>query len=153
MGADVITLSETDARRVWGELSQEERAKQNELARIIGGLGHKRETKYHNQHVQVDGYRFDSQAEAERYAELRLLESAGQIKDLRVHPRFCIVDKDEHGAAMAYEADFEYVTLPDIVRIVEDVKSEATARIPLFRLKWRLVQARYSDYTFKVIER
>ncbi|MFA5053681.1 MAG: DUF1064 domain-containing protein [Parcubacteria group bacterium] len=127
---------------------------QDQAARLgIAGLGHRRETKYHNQHVMVDGYRFDSKVEAERYGELVMLQQAGHIKDLRVHPRFCIVDKDVNGAAMAYEADFEYVTLPDMARIVEDVKSEATARIPLFRLKWRLVQARYPEYTFRVEER
>ncbi len=35
--------------------------------------------KYHAQKVEFDGKRFDSRREARRYAELRLLERAGEI--------------------------------------------------------------------------
>jgi hypothetical protein len=70
-----------------------------------------------------------------------------------VHPRFIIVDADANGPAMSYEADFEYVELPDVELCVEDVKSSITAAIPLFRLKARLFQARYPEYTFRVEER
>ena len=131
----MITLTASDAQRLG-----------------IVGLGHKRDTKYGNQHVRVDGYTFKSQVEAAHYSELVLRQKAGQIVGLRVHPRYVIVPKDDNGPSMCYEADFEYVTLPDMERVVEDVKSAATANIPLFRLKWRLAQVRY-PYTFKVVMR
>ena len=122
------------------------------IKRLGIGEGH-RPNKYHNCPTVVDGIRFDSKAEAERYGELRMLEQAGQIKGLRVHPRFCIVDKDQNGAAMAYEADFEYVELPDMARVILDIKGGKATQTPLWRLKWRLVQARYPHYTFRVEER
>ena len=39
--------------------------------------------KYHSQKARLDGQLFDSQKEARRYAELKLLERAGQIRNLR----------------------------------------------------------------------
>lgn len=35
----------------------------------------------------VDGIRFDSKAESARYGALRMMERAGEIRDLEVHPR------------------------------------------------------------------
>ena len=39
--------------------------------------------KYHAKKTRLDGLTFDSQKEAQRYAELKLLERAGQIHSLR----------------------------------------------------------------------
>ena len=41
-------------------------------------------SKYMAKKCQVDGIKFDSLKEARRYQELRLLERAGKIADLRV---------------------------------------------------------------------
>lgn len=41
--------------------------------------------KYHAKPTTVDGIRFASKAEARRYSELRLLEKAGEIKNLEAH--------------------------------------------------------------------
>lgn len=111
--------------------------------------------KYHNVPTVVDGITFDSKAEAARYGELKTLERAGQIANLQVHPRFIIVDKDEHGGFMRYEADFMYMDWQgDLGEItVEDLKGGRATQTPLWRLKWRLVQARYPHYTFKVVTR
>ena len=46
-------------------------------------MGYIPKSKYHAQPVEIDGVRFDSQKEARRYSELRLLERAGEIKDLQ----------------------------------------------------------------------
>ena len=134
---------------------------QDQAARLgIAGLGHRRETKYHNQHVVVDGIRFDSKAEAERYGELRMLEQAGEITNLRAHPSFIIVDADEHGRAMHYVADSMYmdwrgelgeITVEDVKAL--DRKGRRPTCTPLWRLKWRLAQARFPHYTFRVEER
>ena len=40
-------------------------------------------TKYGNTRVSVDGMPFDSKREAARWQELRLMERAGEISDLR----------------------------------------------------------------------
>lgn len=47
--------------------------------------------KYHAQKVEFDGKRFDSRREARRYAELRLLERAGEITGLRTQVPFELI--------------------------------------------------------------
>lgn len=39
-------------------------------------------SKYHSRRVSVDGIVFDSQREAQRYCELKLLEKKGKISQL-----------------------------------------------------------------------
>jgi hypothetical protein len=123
-----------------------------DLARYMGGLDHAKPRKYHNTPTELDGPKFDSKAEAARYAELVLWQRAGHISELTVHPRYVIVDADDHGRAMFYEADFRYVDEYGKT-VCEDLKSAATERIPLFRLKWRLVQQRYPDISWEVVTR
>ena len=45
-------------------------------------------SKYRAKKVVVDGITFDSMKEARRYAELKLLERAGKIKDLKLQVPF-----------------------------------------------------------------
>jgi hypothetical protein len=97
-----------------------------------------RNNKYGNCKTTVDGITFDSHKEAVRYAELRLLEKGGVIRDLRRQERFEIVPKSRHGRALYYVADFVYVENDKTV--VEDVKG---VRTPIYRLKKRLVAERY----------
>lgn len=97
--------------------------------------------KYHNQPVEVDGVRFDSKREAERYGELVRAVQAGAIRSLEVHPRFPLVI---HGIDTGdYVADFSYLTA-DGVAVVEDVKSAPTRKLPTYRLKRRQVWALYA---------
>ncbi|MGC8901218.1 MAG: DUF1064 domain-containing protein [bacterium] len=46
--------------------------------------------KYHNKPVEVDGIRFASQKEANRYKELMLLKRAGEIKWIIPHPEYAV---------------------------------------------------------------
>lgn len=50
-----------------------------------------RVNKYHNRQVEIDGMTFDSKKEAIRYAELKLLEKSGNIKDLKTQVRFDLI--------------------------------------------------------------
>lgn len=47
--------------------------------------------KYGAQKVKVDGITFDSKKEARRYSELKILEKANQIHDLRLQVKFLLV--------------------------------------------------------------
>ena len=47
--------------------------------------------KYKNVKTTVDGIAFDSQKEARRYADLKLMHRAGAITDLTLQPKFDIV--------------------------------------------------------------
>jgi hypothetical protein len=55
------------------------------------------QSKYRNEPVHVDGYRFDSKAESHRWQELRLLEKAGEITDLRRQVPIDLTTVDQAG--------------------------------------------------------
>lgn len=91
--------------------------------------------KYHAVATMVDGFRFDSQAEARRYGELKLLVRAREITDLEVHPKFPLMVND--AKICTYIADFRYRDTRGTTH-VEDVKGRKTA---LYSLKKKLVRA------------
>lgn len=71
-------------------------------------------SKYKNIKVMVDGIKFDSKAEARRYAELKLMEDTGHIKELKLQPKFELQpkyknNKGETIRAITYKADFSYI--------------------------------------------
>ena len=47
--------------------------------------------KYHNRKVTIDGITFDSKKEAYRYKELKLLQKAGEISDLRLQVKYILI--------------------------------------------------------------
>ena len=99
-------------------------------------------SKYHAQPTTADGIRFASAKEARRYAELRLLERAGQIQKLVVHPAFPLRVCGVGGGLVNlghYVADFQYWEGPEM--IVEDVKGMST--LPLARWKQKHLKAEY----------
>lgn len=93
--------------------------------------------KYHNKKVVYNGVEFDSKKEANRYAELLLLERGGAIFDLCRQVKFELLptQKDlKTGKVIErpvhYIADFMYKQkLPDggIRTVVEDTKGFKTA--------------------------
>lgn len=93
-------------------------------------------SKYGNKRATVDGRSFASQAEGARYQALKLLERAGEISNLRCQVRHKLLGY-RGGVVGTYVADFDYVT-KDGLPVTEDVKSPATAKLPVFRLKSKL---------------
>jgi hypothetical protein len=104
-----------------------------------------------NKRTQVDGYTFDSQAEAARYGELRLSEQAGAISGLTIHPVFLLQEAFKANGrthkAISYEGDFGYTEKG--VQVVEDVKGHRTE---VFRLKEKLFRYRYPHINFRIID-
>lgn len=96
-------------------------------ALIDAALGKKRH-KYGARRVEVDGISFASRKEARRYQELKLLERAGKIQNLRRQIRFALVQ------TVVYVADFQYTENGETV--VEDVKGYRTAE---YKRKRRLM--------------
>ena len=47
--------------------------------------------KYNNKKVMVDGIKFDSKKEAKRYQELKMLEKAGHITDLKRQAKYVLI--------------------------------------------------------------
>lgn len=56
--------------------------------------------------VEIDGFKFQSQAEADRYVELKWLQQAGEISGLEPHPYWNIEIKGVHVCRVV--ADFLY---------------------------------------------
>lgn len=85
--------------------------------------------KYHNKKVTFDGEIFDSKKEASRFIELRLLERAGKIQELRRQVEFELIPSQKlNGKTIerkcSYRADFVYSE--NGKTIVEDTKGFRT---------------------------
>lgn len=101
---------------------------------------HAKKNKFGAHKTVLDGVKFDSKKEAKRYIQLKQMEHAGLIADLKLQVPFVLINKSKYGREIKYLADFTYVE--DGEMVVEDVKSDATVT-PLYRLKKRLVAERY----------
>lgn len=108
--------------------------------------------KYNARKTEVDGIVFDSQKEANRFAELKLMQKAGLIKDLQRQKKYCVIPtvEGEKGKikqrATYYIADFVYYEKQSNTNwwklVVEDVKSPATITAT-YKLKKKLMLWRY----------
>ena len=106
--------------------------------------------KYRNKKVIVDEKEFDSKREGNRYKELKLLERAGEIKDLELQPRFLLQDSFKKNGRtfrkIEYVADFKYIE--NGKTIVEDVKGMQT---DVFKLKHKIFEKVYPDLELRII--
>ena len=97
-----------------------------------------RQSKYRNVPTVVDGVRFASKKEAKRYGELKLMQRAGAITHLDVHPswEFTLL-----GVRIGkYTADFSY-RRGAYEFIVEDVKGGKATRTEAYKLRKALMLA------------
>lgn len=115
--------------------------------------------KYGNRKVVVDGIEFDSQKEACRYMELKLLQRAGQIEQLELQKEFELIPAQyetferfgKNGQRLkdgkrciekscTYKADFAY--MKNGQQVVEDTKGyrdPASAGYAKFVIKRKLM--------------
>jgi len=78
--------------------------------------------KYNAKKVEIDGITFDSKKEAARYCDLKLMQRAGEIRDLRLQVEYELIPKQAGERACNYIADFVYRDVATGKTIVEDVK-------------------------------
>ena len=97
-----------------------------------------KKSKYGAIRTEIDGISFDSKREAARYQELRLLEQAGEIENLRLQVPYELIEKSKYGRSIKYVADFVYSRNGSTV--VEDAKG---VRTPVYRLKKRMLAEKY----------
>ena len=85
-------------------------------------------SKYRAFKTTVGGITFDSGLEAKRYTQLKILETAGTIKNVQIQPKFNLMDSFKYNGktirVIDYIADFMYEEDGKI--IVEDVKGIRT---------------------------
>ena len=102
--------------------------------------------------AEVDGIRFQSRKEAARYAELKLLERAGEITELVLQPEFPLLTSVRwNGQTLrkrVYKADFQYREALTGVLVIEDVKGY---RSDFYKLKRHMFLLKYGTH-FKFIE-
>jgi hypothetical protein len=131
---------------------KDERSRKKRAARSAGQVG-----KYNNRRTVIDGIVFASQAEGERYLQLRDLVSRGEIQHFRIHPTYRLFPsfRDRLGRrhrATNYTADFAYVIIEENgVRrfIVEDVKGP---RPRDYVLRTKLFQLIYPFFEFYEVD-
>lgn len=95
-----------------------------------GGKGG-RKNKYNARKTVVDGITFDSAHEAQRYGELKLLERAGTISNLKLQVPLILQGKDgpmltETGRPMRLTVDFQYTDNRNGLTVWEDAKGKKT---------------------------
>lgn len=99
--------------------------------------------KYGAKSVTVDGHKFPSKVEARRYGELKLLERAGEIRNLELQPEYKFTIEGAPlmiGKRQArFRADFRYFDVKTGKRVVEDIKSAPT-RTEAYVLRKALVE-------------
>lgn len=105
-------------------------------------------SKYKAKRTEIDGIVFASKKEANRYSELRLLERAGEIRDLVLQPEFVLVDgftdrKGKKHRPIKYIGDFQY--RDDRGMVVEDTKG---FRTEVYKLKKKLFMKHYPGIWF-----
>ena len=100
-------------------------------------------SKFGSKKVERDGHKFDSKKEAGRYTELKILQRAGMISELRLQVPFLLIPSQyENGRCIEreckYIADFTY--REDGEFIVEDAKGMKT---DVYRIKKKLLLWKY----------
>lgn len=93
-------------------------------------------SKYKNRRVFTQEGKFDSQKEYGRWCDLKLLQKAGKISELRRQVPFELIPKRGRLRAIKYVADFVYVE--NGKEVIEDSKGGVKTR--LYMLKWRLME-------------
>ena len=111
--------------------------------------------KYHNTKTVADGIKFDSKLEAERYAQLKILERAGVIRDLELQPSFELLPSFRKNGKTwrktVYKADFRYILVDDDSYIIEDVKGSTAVITRVFRIKQKLFEYLYPELAISIV--
>ena len=98
-------------------------------------------SKYRNKKVAVDGILFDSVKEANRWMQLKAMQTRAEISDLRRQVIFvlapAVVLDGRKKPILKYVSDFAYVK--NGKQVVEDVKSAHTKTLPVYRIKKHLL--------------
>jgi hypothetical protein len=97
-----------------------------------------RRNKYHAQPVEIDGLKFASKKEARRYADLKLLQRAGEVRSFAVHPWYPLLVDGQIVGRMTL--DFEVIWANGEVTF-EDTKSRPTATSEAYRLRRKILEA------------
>lgn len=102
--------------------------------------------KYKNIKVTINGVQFDSKKEAGYYNLLQLKKKAKLIDHFEMQVKYDII-VNGHKIGF-YKSDFVTYKDGQVLEVI-DVKSEMTKKLPVYRLKKKLIKALYG---FDIVE-
>lgn len=109
-------------------------------------------SKYNNIKTEIDGIKFDSKGEANRYCELKLLVRAKLITELELQPKFTLQPTFKKNGkthrSITYKADFIYIFEKGNV-IIEDFKGFETA---VFKIKRKMFEHEFPELDLKIVK-
>jgi len=116
-----------------------------EQAKAMGIEVPKRKHKYSAVATEIDGIRFASKKEANRYGELKIMLMTGLIENLQLQPKFELHERGGKKAGV-YRGDFSYLDVAKKEMVIEDVKG--------FRTRGYLAKKRHveAEYGVKITE-
>ena len=121
-----------------------------------GNYYNRSKNKYKAQKIEIDGIKFASKKEANRYGELKIMEQAEIIKDLQTQVKFVLIPAQREPNSVgargglikgkvierecSYYADFTYTVVETGQYVVEDVKGYRDGgAYNLFKIKRKLM--------------
>lgn len=108
-------------------------------------------SKYRSRKTMVDNITFDSQAEANYYSNLKLLQRAGEVKEFDLQPTYLLQEGYKRGKRnvqpITYIADF-LVTYTDGRQEIIDIKG---AKTEVYRIKKKLFEYKYPDLEIREV--
>lgn len=110
--------------------------------------------KYKNKKIYYDGIYFDSKLEKARYIQLKILEKAKEIKELRRQVTYVIQPSYKKNnktiRSINYIADFVYYDLRKNKTIIEDTKG---FKNEVYKIKKKIFEYKYPDLEITEITR
>lgn len=98
-----------------------------------------KKSKYKNKIARVDGIKFRSQKEADKYLELKLRVRTCDIKGFSIQPKFILMEGNDLDRAITYAADFVVFHNDNTFEILDTKGYEPTQwerTYKMFRLKY-----------------
>ena len=84
-----------------------------------------------------------------------MMERAGVIRDLELQPEYELIPSFRKNGKTwrrtLYKADFRYILAEDDSYIIEDVKGSTSVITDVFRLKQKLFEYKYPEYTISIV--
>jgi hypothetical protein len=105
--------------------------------------------KFFNKKIIVNGQKYDSKSEYNRYLELKQMLKDRKISNLLSQVKFQLIPKQKGERAVIYIADYVYTE--NGKTIIEDVKSEYTRKDKVYIIKRKLMKLNYPDVEFREV--
>lgn len=100
-----------------------------------------KQPKYRNKKTVVDGFKFDSKKEANRYLIYKDEKERKRILDFKMQVKYKFIINGQ--LVCSYVSDFVITHLDGRTEVI-DVKSEMTRKLPVYRIKKKLMKAIYN---------